>query len=44
MSKYSFKSWFPKWQGFHLITFQGAFATIYKYAILFGFWEVRRWR
>jgi len=43
MKNYQFIFW-NEWQGFHFITFRGQFADVYKWSILFGYWEIRRWR
>lgn len=43
-NKYQFISWFPEWNGFHFVTYRGAFADVYKYSVIFGWFEIRRWR
>jgi hypothetical protein len=43
-TKYSFKNWYPSWIGFHVITFRGQLADIYKYTIHLGWFEIRMFR
>jgi len=43
-SNYQFISWFPEWYGLHLVTHRGAFSNVYKYSIMLGWFEIRRWR
>jgi len=41
---YQFICWFPKWLGFHFLTFTDIFGEIYKWSIQLGYFEIRRWR
>lgn len=35
--------WWNKWQGIGIHKWEGAMSSIYRYSILLGFLEIRRW-
>jgi len=36
-------SWFPEYKGFHFGYFKNGMALIYKWSLILGFIEIRKW-
>lgn len=43
MKKWQFVNWFPQWKGLFIWKPKAGMKFIYKYSLVIGFFELRRW-